>query len=49
MRYRLGIDIGSKTAKLVLLDERDKIVFSQYSLHKSNALKTFSDLLGNTI
>ncbi len=47
--YRLGIDIGSKTAKMVLLDEKNKIVFSQYSLHRSNVLQTFSELLGNTI
>ncbi|MDR1358999.1 MAG: acyl-CoA dehydratase activase-related protein, partial [Coriobacteriales bacterium] len=47
--YRLGIDIGSKTAKMALLDERDRLVFSQYCLHKSNVLGTFSELLGNTI
>ncbi|MDR1088784.1 MAG: acyl-CoA dehydratase activase-related protein [Coriobacteriales bacterium] len=47
--YRLGIDIGSKTAKMVLLDEKDRLVFSQYTLHKSNVLGTFSELLGNTI
>jgi activator of 2-hydroxyglutaryl-CoA dehydratase/predicted nucleotide-binding protein (sugar kinase/HSP70/actin superfamily) len=49
LHYRLGIDIGSKTAKLVILDDDNAIVFSQYGLHRSNARKTFSDLLGNTI
>ena len=33
----------------VILDEHNSIAISQYSLHRSNARKTFSDLLANTI
>jgi predicted CoA-substrate-specific enzyme activase len=33
---KLGIDIGSTTVKLVLLDRNDKIVFSRYERHMSN-------------
>ena len=32
---RLGIDIGSKTLKLVLLDEQGDVVFSSYQKHRS--------------
>ncbi len=32
---KLGIDIGSTTAKAVLLDSSDKIVYSQYVRHKA--------------
>lgn len=28
--YKAGIDIGSTTVKLVLLDEQENIVFGQY-------------------
>ena len=31
--YRAGIDIGSTTVKLVLLDENGEILFGQYRRH----------------
>ncbi len=49
MTYRLGIDAGSKTIKLVLLDQDDRTVFSQYSLHKSDIRSTMLTLLHDTI
>ena len=30
--YRVGIDIGSTTIKVVVLDDDDRIVFSQYAM-----------------
>ncbi len=35
--YKLGIDIGSTTAKLVLLDEENRLIFSRYERHNANA------------
>ena len=35
MIERLGIDIGSKTLKLILIDEKGNEVFSSYQKHKS--------------
>ena len=42
---RLGIDVGSTTVKLVLLDEGGNIVYDRYERHMSNVFKTVIDLL----
>ncbi len=34
--YKVGLDIGSTTAKLVMLDSTDKMVFSLYERHHAN-------------
>jgi predicted CoA-substrate-specific enzyme activase len=49
MVYRLGIDAGSKTIKLVLLDEQNNMVFSQYMLHRSDIITTMKNVLHDTI
>ncbi|MCL1846974.1 MAG: acyl-CoA dehydratase activase-related protein [Coriobacteriia bacterium] len=49
MVYRLGIDAGSKTIKLVLLDDKGETVFSQYALHRCDIITTMKDLLHNTL
>ena len=38
--YRLGIDIGSTTAKIVLLDSAGSVVFSSYQRHNAETLST---------
>ena len=43
--YRLGIDIGSTTAKIVLLDPAGKKVFSDYRRHNTATLATLHDIL----
>ena len=43
--YRAGMDIGSTTVKLVLLDENDQIVFGQYERHHANTQQTLAQLL----
>ena len=43
--YRAGVDIGSTTVKLVLLDERNGIVFGAYRRHHANTQQTLADLL----
>ena len=42
---RLGIDVGSTTVKLVLLDSSDKILYSRYERHMSNVFETVASLL----
>ena len=34
--YKLGIDIGSTTVKIAILDENDDLVFSDYERHFAN-------------
>ncbi|WP_317855380.1 acyl-CoA dehydratase activase-related protein [Chakrabartyella piscis] len=43
--YRMGIDIGSTTVKVVLVDEQDQIVFGEYRRHYSEIQKTIKDIL----
>ncbi len=43
--YTLGIDIGSTTVKIALLDKDRNIVFSDYKRHFANIQETLSDLL----
>ena len=43
--YRAGIDIGSTTVKLVLLDEYGQTVFGQYRRHCAHTQQTLSELL----
>ena len=42
---RLGIDVGSTTVKLILLDDNDKIVYSRYERHMSNVFETVVELI----
>ncbi len=43
--YTLGIDIGSTTVKIAILDEEHKILFSDYRRHYANIRETLSALL----
>ena len=43
--YTLGIDIGSTTVKIAILDYKNKMVFSDYERHFANIKETLSDLL----
>ncbi|MBN2616918.1 MAG: 2-hydroxyacyl-CoA dehydratase, partial [Spirochaetales bacterium] len=42
---KLGIDIGSTTAKIIILDWDNKIVFSRYERHNTEVVKTILNLL----
>ena len=44
-KYTLGIDIGSTTVKIAILDENDNLVFSDYERHFANIQETLADLL----
>ncbi|WP_163194375.1 2-hydroxyacyl-CoA dehydratase [Clostridium thermarum] len=43
-KYHLGMDVGSTTVKMVILDKNYKIVFSEYRRHFSDIKKTIIDL-----
>ncbi|MCD7847681.1 MAG: 2-hydroxyacyl-CoA dehydratase [Oscillospiraceae bacterium] len=43
--YRAGIDIGSTTIKLVILDDDNKIIFGEYRRHQARIQPAMSELL----
>ena len=43
--FRLGIDIGSTTVKIAILDEDNQLMFSDYERHFANIQETLSSLL----
>ena len=43
--YRAGIDIGSTTVKLVVLDEHNEIIFGDYRRHHAHTQETLNSLL----
>ena len=43
--YKAGIDIGSTTVKLVLLDDQDNIIFGKYRRHHAQTQQTLAELL----
>ena len=45
MQYTLGIDIGSTTVKIAILDQKQQILFSDYQRHFANIRETLSALL----
>lgn len=47
MNYSLGIDVGSTTAKAVLIDENGKIIYSTYERHYSKVLEKCLELIEN--
>ena len=42
---RIGIDIGSTTVKVVLLDDRDEIIFKTYERHMSKVREKTAEML----
>ena len=44
-KYTLGIDIGSTTVKIAILDENHTLLFSDYERHFANIQETLADLL----
>ncbi|MBO5502171.1 MAG: 2-hydroxyglutaryl-CoA dehydratase, partial [Clostridia bacterium] len=45
MKYKAGIDIGSTTVKLVVLNDENKTIFGEYTRHGANTQKALSELL----
>ena len=47
--YRAGIDIGSTTVKLVVLDEHNEIIFGDYRRHHAHTQETLNSLLKSVL
>ena len=45
MSYRLGIDIGSTTVKIVIINETGDLLFSDYERHYANIQETLASLV----
>ena len=43
--YRAGVDVGSTTVKLVVLDDNDSILFGEYRRHQAHTQETLAALL----
>lgn len=44
--HKFGIDIGSTTVKIALLDADDNILFSDYERHFANIQETLESQIG---
>lgn len=47
--YHAGLDVGSTTAKLVLVDDTNQLVFSRYQRHYAQITETVSSFLDEVI
>ncbi|MBU0764125.1 MAG: 2-hydroxyacyl-CoA dehydratase, partial [Bacteroidetes bacterium] len=47
--FRIGMDIGSTTTKIAVLDRDDTLVFSLYERHNTKIYETAGDLLSSAI
>lgn len=45
MTYNVGLDVGSTTVKLVVIDESDKLLYREYKRHKSNVEETVKSVI----
>ena len=45
MKYNIGLDVGSTTVKLVVLDEQDEIKYSIYKRHLSDVEETVREVV----
>ncbi len=45
--YKLGVDIGSTTVKVAVIDENNEILFSDYRRHYANIQETLADLIAD--
>ena len=43
--YNVGLDIGSTTAKIVVLDHKKNVIFSRYKRHQANVAGVLRDVL----
>ena len=48
-KFRLGIDIGSTTVKIAVLDNDNNIMFSDYERHFANIQETLQVLLEKAV
>ena len=46
---RMGIDVGSTTVKVVVLDEEDKFIYSEYERHRADIRSTIIAVVGRAL
>ena len=46
---RIGIDVGSTTVKMIVLDKKDEVLYKEYRRHFSDTKKTIDELLKEII
>lgn len=46
--YHVGLDVGSTTVKMAVLDKHNKLIFSKYQRHYSDIRKTIYELMDET-
>ena len=47
--FRIGVDAGSKTVKIVVLDDDGDVVYSRYRRHRSNIVATLKTLFEDLV
>ncbi|SFG16357.1 acyl-CoA dehydratase activase-related protein [Prevotella sp. KH2C16] len=47
--YKVGLDVGSTTAKIVVIDGRDKIIYSRYERHNARVGQLVSSYLDEIV
>lgn len=48
-QYKMGVDVGSTTIKIVILDINSEIIYKAYKRHQANIQQTFIEELNNVI
>ena len=46
--YLVGLDIGSTTVKIAVIDDKEKIVYKEYRRHYSDIKKTVNEIIKNS-
>ena len=46
---RLGLDVGSTTLKVVLLNKEDRLIFSAYRRHNARIVETLVEVLQKSV
>ncbi len=45
LSYKVGLDVGSTTVKLVVLDDKNKVIYGNYERHFSDVRKTAKNMI----
>jgi len=48
-QYKMGVDVGSTTIKVVIIDSNSKIIYKTYKRHQANIQQTFAEELNKVI
>lgn len=48
-QYKMGVDVGSTTIKIVIIDSDSQIVYKAYKRHQANIQQTFVEEFNNVI